>query len=70
MNYSEMIEKYKNGELDEAKALLEDAKRVLENLRFQISLKDAEIETLRKAVIDTTIRAVEAESKQKEAAYV
>ena len=44
----------------EAGNLLEDAKRQMENYRFQLSMKDAEIETLRTALIDTMIEKTEA----------
>lgn len=48
-----------NEKMEESKSLLKEAQITMERLRFIIDQKDAEIEVLRKSLIDTIIEKTE-----------
>ena len=58
-HYKEVIA-LKNAQLEEAKDLLNEFNHKIEQLTFVIKMQKKEIETLRKALIDTMIEKTEA----------
>ena len=59
LHYKEQIKTLEE-RLNEAKTVVTDAKLEIERLNFTIDMKDAELEVLRKALIDAMVEKTEA----------